>query len=129
MLSALGQILAGGRGGRGRPLVGRLLVAAAVRGGGMGLMLLTSVVLGRLLGAPGMGVYGFYTAALHTLGDLASLGLPHHVLRRVATLDSLGRGAAARPFVGRVLAMAVGLTQPQAPTGAQLVWGGVLPGA
>lgn len=91
-------------------MIGRVLAAVAVRGGGLGVQLLLNIALGRLIGAQGMGVYGFYTAATNTLGDLGALGLPTRVMRDVAQAEADGGRQRARDLVGGALRWALAAT-------------------
>jgi O-antigen/teichoic acid export membrane protein len=86
-----------------------ILPALAVRGGGLGLQIAMSVVIARLLGAEGMGLYTLYVTWMVLFADLVSLGMPVYALRSVAALKARGQGRAAGPFVRQALALVLSL--------------------
>jgi len=57
------------------------------RGIGLVLQLSLTVILGRLLGAAGMGVFSLYTSWMMMFASFADLGMPNHVLRTVSVQD------------------------------------------
>ncbi|MBK1649287.1 lipopolysaccharide biosynthesis protein [Rhabdochromatium marinum] len=85
----------------------RALPALAVRGGGLGLQIAMSLVIARLLGAEGMGLYTLYVTWLVLFAELISLGMPIYVLRTVAALKAQGHGAVAGGFLARALGLVV----------------------
>ena len=62
-----------------------------------------NIVLGRVLGAAGMGVYSLYSAWMMVMGSIANLGMPTYTLRTVSILDGKGQQDTARHFTLRVL--------------------------
>jgi O-antigen/teichoic acid export membrane protein len=91
-------------------MIRRALGAVALRGGGVALQLGVNLLLGRLLGASGMGVYGFYTAATHTLGEVLGLGLPNRVMQAVAQARAADRPEQARGAVRAALRLGLAVT-------------------
>lgn len=89
--------------------LGRALPALMVRGGGLGLQFLMSVVIARVLGAEGMGLYTLYLTWMVLFGDLVSLGMPIYALRTVAALRARSQGQAIKPFVQRALVLVLAL--------------------
>lgn len=77
-------------------MIRRALGAVALRGVGVALQLGVNLLLGRLFGAPGMGVSGFCTAATHPLGEILGLGLPNRVMQAVAQARAADRPEQAR---------------------------------
>ncbi len=75
-------------------------VAAAVstRGGAAAVQLLLSVVLGRLVGPSGLGVFLVFLAGTYIAGAFAAVGLPVFTLRRTASLVALNEVKKARSF-------------------------------
>lgn len=61
-----------------------IALALFTRGSGMILQFATNLVLVRVLGASGMGVYSIYLAWMQLLSSVASIGLPAFVLRTAA---------------------------------------------
>ena len=57
------------------------------RGIGLLLQLGLTVILGRLLGAAGMGVFSLYTSWMMMFASFADMGMPNHVLRTVSVQD------------------------------------------
>jgi O-antigen/teichoic acid export membrane protein len=57
------------------------------RGIGLLLQLTLTVILGRLLGAAGMGMYSLYASWMMLFASIADLGMPNYVLRTVSVLD------------------------------------------
>ncbi|MCF8003313.1 MAG: hypothetical protein K9L32_03745 [Chromatiaceae bacterium] len=83
----------------------KIVPALAVRGGGLGLQIAMSIVIARLLGAEGMGLYTLYVTWLVLFADLVGIGMPVYALRTVAALKAQGQGGAAGAFVGRALGL------------------------
>lgn len=92
-----------------RVKLGRTWPALMVRGGGLGLQIAMSVVIARLLGAEGMGLYTLYVTWMVLFADLVSLGMPIYALRTVASLKARGQGKAAGPFVRQALGLVLTL--------------------
>lgn len=90
----------------------RVLPALVVRGGGLGLQIGMSIVIARLLGADGMGLYTLYVTWLALFADLISMGLPVYGMRTVASLKARGEGGVAGAFVRRALGAVVLLGLP-----------------
>lgn len=75
------------------------------RGIGLLLQLILMIVLGRLLGAEGMGLYALYLSGMMTLASIADLGTPNHVLRNVSVLEDRGHVYSAVNFTLNILKM------------------------
>jgi O-antigen/teichoic acid export membrane protein len=73
------------------------------RGIGLFLQLCMNIVLGRVLGATGMGVYSLYSAWMMVMGSIANLGMPTYTLRTVSVLDGKGLKDTARRFTLGIL--------------------------
>ncbi|TNF99090.1 MAG: hypothetical protein EP297_06450, partial [Gammaproteobacteria bacterium] len=73
------------------------------RGIGLFLQLCMNIVLGRVLGAAGMGVYSLYSAWMMVMGSIANLGMPTYTLRTVSVLDGKGLKDTARRFTLGIL--------------------------
>ncbi|MDG4594374.1 MAG: oligosaccharide flippase family protein [Candidatus Contendobacter sp.] len=89
--------------------LGRALPALMVRGGGLGLQFLMSVVVARVLGAEGMGLYTLYLTWMVLFGDLVSLGMPIYALRTVAALRARDQDRSIASFVRRALVLVLAL--------------------
>ncbi|MBK5969436.1 MULTISPECIES: lipopolysaccharide biosynthesis protein [Thiorhodovibrio] len=83
----------------------KALPALAVRGGGLGLQIAMSIVIARLLGAEGMGLYTLYVTWLVLFADLIGIGMPVYALRTVAALKAQGQGMAVGAFLWRALGL------------------------
>ncbi|NKN33584.1 lipopolysaccharide biosynthesis protein [Marichromatium bheemlicum] len=83
----------------------KTLSALTVRGVGLGLQIAMSVVIARLLGAEGMGLYTLYVTWLVLFAELISIGMPVYAMRTVAALGARGQGTSADAFVRRALAL------------------------
>lgn len=81
-----------------------MLIALATRGSGMALQFLTSLVLVRVLGAEGVGIYSVYLAWVMVISGGISLGAPTLALRRVSVLSE-HNGAKISAFVVRLLVL------------------------
>ncbi|MCA9263250.1 MAG: oligosaccharide flippase family protein [Planctomycetales bacterium] len=67
--------------------IGRVVM---MRGLGVVLSFLLTIVLSRTLGATGVGLFFFFNSALRLLAALVAFGLPQYNLRTVAALDAHG---------------------------------------
>ena len=74
-------------------------VNLALQAGSVGLGLVIGVVLSRLLGAEGLGVYAFAMSLATLLGTVARLGLSTLLVREVAVAMERGDGPAASSLV------------------------------
>ncbi len=77
--------------------------AVVTRGFGSALQLGLSVLLGRLAGAEGAGLYFVYLSWANVWGTVTSLGLPLYSLRSVSALVALSQHSSARHLVARSL--------------------------
>ena len=75
----------------------------ASRGVGLILQLGLTVLLGRLLGAAGMGVFSLYTSWMMIFSSIANMGMPNYVLRTVSVLDHKQERSTAVNFTTRVI--------------------------
>ena len=73
------------------------------RGIGLVLQFAMNIVLGRLLGAAGMGLYSLYTSWMMVLASIADMGMPNYALRTVSVLEGKGDKKQARRFTLRAL--------------------------
>ncbi len=78
-------------------------LALSARGIGLLLQLGMNIILGRTLGAAGMGVYSLYTSWMMVMASVADIGMPNYALRTVSVLEGEGRQQQARHFILRVL--------------------------
>lgn len=108
-----------------RAIRGRIAGALAVRALGAVLQLGLAVVLGRYLGASGVGIYYLYTAWLALLGTVAAAGLPLFVMRTNALLYHRGEGDRARRVTLEAMLwvgiIGIGLAIPIVSTASRLV--------
>jgi O-antigen/teichoic acid export membrane protein len=86
-----------------RSVIQKAINALFSRGVGLLLQLSLTVILGRLLGAAGMGVYSLYTSWMMLFASIADLGMPNYVLRSVSVLDGKNRRQTAIDFTFRVI--------------------------
>jgi len=73
------------------------------RGIGLFLQLSMNIILGRVLGATGMGIYSLYSSWMMVMGSVANLGMPTYTLRTVSVLDGQGQRNIVRHFTLQVL--------------------------
>jgi O-antigen/teichoic acid export membrane protein len=73
------------------------------RGVGVVAQFLLNLLISRLFGTQGMGLYQIYSTWMVMLADIASMGLPVETMRRVSAWRARGRGQAIRAFVARAL--------------------------
>ncbi len=73
------------------------------RGIGLFLQLGLTVILGRLLGAAGMGVFSLYTSWMMMFASFANMGMPNYVLRKVSVLEDKQERGLAISFTTRVI--------------------------
>ncbi|MGB0465959.1 MAG: lipopolysaccharide biosynthesis protein [Pontibacterium sp.] len=81
-----------------------MLIALTTRGSGMALQFLINLILVRVLGAEGIGVYSVYLAWVMVLSGVIGLGTPTLAMRRVSEL-TVTAAAPITPFVGRLLGL------------------------
>ncbi|MBT8448096.1 MAG: oligosaccharide flippase family protein [Gammaproteobacteria bacterium] len=70
-----------------RSVLHKAINALFSRGIGLLLQLSLTVILGRMLGAAGMGVFSLYTSWMMMFASISDLGMPNHVLRTVSVED------------------------------------------
>lgn len=80
-----------------------MIPVLASRGVGLILQLGLTVLLGRLLGAAGMGVFSLYTSWMMIFSSIANMGMPNYVLRTVSVLDHKQERSTAVNFTTRVI--------------------------
>jgi O-antigen/teichoic acid export membrane protein len=97
----------------GRSLPLQTLVILAIRSAGLALALLTNIVLARLLGAEGFGLFSFVVSALFLLRLPATLGLDAILIRETAANRELGRAGQLKGLVagamGALFVLSVGV--------------------
>lgn len=82
-----------------------------IRAAGAGLAFLSSVILARILGSSGYGIYSYGVSVAMVLAVIAKLGLPQLLLREVAAASAREKWSLVRGILVR---------------GEQAVWGGSL---
>jgi O-antigen/teichoic acid export membrane protein len=82
--------------------------ALSVRSAGLSLQLLMNVVLGRVLGVAGMGIYSLYTSWMMVLSSIGNLGVPDYTLRTVSVLEGKQQRPTARRFTLTALKLLLG---------------------
>jgi O-antigen/teichoic acid export membrane protein len=80
-------------------LLGRSGIVAAMKAAQAALMLIALALAARWLGAPAYGRFATILASAGILAVLAQVGLPQHLLRRVATLERAGDAGARRALL------------------------------
>ena len=86
-----------------KPLLHKAFNALFSRGIGLLLQLGLTVILGRLLGAAGMGVFSLYTSWMMMFASIANMGMPNFVLRKVSVLDNKQERGLAISFTTSVI--------------------------
>ncbi|GGF62801.1 lipopolysaccharide biosynthesis protein [Alteromonas lipolytica] len=82
-----------------RPMIQVLLTRSV----GLGLQLILTLVMGRYLGAVGVGQYTLYNTWMVTLGCLGDLGLPTLALRNVSVSAERGKYQQIRYYIKQAL--------------------------
>lgn len=88
MPSRSGQLL---EQARRSPMLRLMFGSSMLRAAGLGVTLLTSVVLARILGPAGLGYYSFALAVITVIGLPIHMGLPTLVLRETAKGEASGK--------------------------------------
>jgi O-antigen/teichoic acid export membrane protein len=104
--SFLSSIRSGFRAGRVTIIVGTLFI----RGSSAGLQFVLGIILGRVLGPAGLGIYYLYISWTNLIGIVGSFGLPTLTLRTTAVFSANEDFETARWFWRRSVFIAIVIT-------------------
>jgi O-antigen/teichoic acid export membrane protein len=87
----------------------RLARLLATRWLGTGAQFFLNIVLGRVMGAEGLGIFYLFQAWYRWLSQIGGLGLPLHCLRSLSVFEGRGDRGASQRFLKIALGLVLGL--------------------